>query len=291
MSTSQVIQTILSVSEQYISYSGFVTLIAGFIGNILNIIVFTYLKLFRGNQCVFYLIVGSIVDCGVLLTILIFRISIATFTYDIEVASLFWCKAKQMVSNACIMISLTSVCFVAIDQYLSTSHYFYLRQMSTLKLARRLTCINIFIWILHSIPFGIFFDTIPSVSCTIFNEGFVSYYSFVYLCVLNGILPLIIPSIFSIMAYWNVRHIVRRQVRIVRRRLDRQLTAMVLIRVAFFILVTLPYGIQLVYSLNTSSQGKHPIRVAVEELIMGITSSLFFFNYAVCCVVRFLFYL
>ncbi|CAM2711850.1 unnamed protein product [Rotaria socialis] len=43
-------------------------------------------------------------------------------------------------------------------------------------------------------------------------------------------IPIVISALFSLLAYRNVRHIIGRQTPVFRRRLDRQLTAMILLR-------------------------------------------------------------
>jgi hypothetical protein len=253
----------------------------GLIGNVFNIIIFTSLKFFRSNQCVFYIIIGSIVDCGTLFIEFTYRIEFYVYDYNLMNISLVWCKIRAMLLQICIMISLTTVCFSSVDQYLSTSHHYSLRQMSTLKLSQHLTWINICFWILHSIPFGIFYQIDPVIGCTILNEGFKLYYSFAYVFILNGVFPLITSSIFSILSYYNVRRIIRLQVPIIRRKLDRQLTAMVLARVLFLFIVSVPYGLFYIYTLNTSSGPIDSILTAIKQLILNVTSTLFSINYAV----------
>ena len=51
---------ILEFSVQYSVYTGYMIVISGLIGNVLNILVFTQLKLFRNNRSAFYLTVESI---------------------------------------------------------------------------------------------------------------------------------------------------------------------------------------------------------------------------------------
>lgn len=161
MSTSSNTQIILDVSNQFIIYSSLIILSIGLIGNIFNILIFTSLKLFRGNQCAFYIIIRSIVDCGTLLIEFTTRIQYHIYHYDLTNRSVVWCKIRPMILQICMMVSLTTVCFLSIDQYLSTNHRYTLRPMSTLKLAHRLILINICFWTLHSIPFGIFYQIKP----------------------------------------------------------------------------------------------------------------------------------
>ena len=281
VSNSSYAQIIRNISNQFVIYSSFIIIIMGLIGNMLNILIFTGLKIFRGNQSVFYIVIASFADCLTLLIEYLGRIEYRSYDYDLARLSILWCKARGMIFQTGIMISLTTVCFSSIDQYLSTNHRYDLRQSSTLKLAQRLTLINVCIWTLHSIPFGIFYEIQLSTGCTITNKSFRLYFSFVYLVILNGFLPLIVSAVFSALSYRNVRRIIRRQIPIVRRKFDQQLTAMVLARVLFLFVVSIPYGIQLLYNMNTSDRINTLVGSAIEKLIIEVTSTIFYFNYAV----------
>ena len=128
---------------------------------------------------------------------------------------------------------------------LSTSHRYSLRRLSTLKSARQLIFLNIVIWSLRGIPTLIFFEIRPSLGCSISNQFYARYYSIDYFYILLGFLSMSLMIIFSLIAFRNVRKIIRSQISCERRRLDRQLTAMVLIRVVFVIPLTLPYVIHI----------------------------------------------
>ena len=53
MSTSSIVFQLIAFAQQYTFYSTTIILIIGCIGNILNIIVFLNLRIFRKNQCAF----------------------------------------------------------------------------------------------------------------------------------------------------------------------------------------------------------------------------------------------
>jgi hypothetical protein len=112
---------------------------------------------------------------------------------------------------------------------------FCLWSHTVIIVAHRLTFIIICFASLHAIPFVIFYAVVPNLGCISLNPTFTKYVSFVQFCIFIGLLPMAISSTFAVLAYLNVRRIIRRQVPIIRRRLDRQLTAMVLIRVCLFI--------------------------------------------------------
>ncbi|CAF1171005.1 unnamed protein product [Adineta steineri] len=271
---------ILRFTQQYSLYSNSFTFSIGTIGNLLNILVFTTLKLFRNNQCVLYVVTESIANIFQLTTFALLYILPAIHQIDPATSSLFWCKFRGMVISSCTLISFSTICFSASHQYLSTSHHLYLRQLSTIKLARFLICTSIIISILHTIPYSIFLEIRSSV-CGIFNQNMLNYLSYFYYPVLSGLLPVLIASVFSFLAYNNVRRIVRRQIPIVRRRLDQQLTAMILIRTIIFIVLTVPYDIHRMYTYIAKVNQSNLLYFAIINLIGSVLATLFNLNYAI----------
>ena len=279
---SSVASTILYISQQFAIYSYSIILIIGLLGNIRNILVFTCAKAFRRNQSAFYLIALSISDCGLLLMALPFRLTELAFNYDTTQASVVWCKLRPLISFTLGFMSLSSICFASIDQYLSTNHNPRLKRLSTLKLAHRLTYSAIIIWILYDCLFLIFFDLQPSSGCAIYNIYFANYYSFFHFIALNGVIPIFISSIFSLLAYLNVRRIIQLRMPVVRRKLERQLTAMVLAKVVIFVVTTFPSILFQIYLLNVTVRPSDTIRLAIHQLISSIAYALFYANAAVC---------
>ncbi|CAF2140645.1 unnamed protein product [Rotaria magnacalcarata] len=64
-----------------------------------------------------------------------------------------------------------------------------------------------------------------------------------------------------------------------RRKLDRQLAAMIILRVLFLVATILPYAVQRSYTLSTLADDDLLER-AIMQLIGTITFSLFYLNYA-----------
>jgi hypothetical protein len=136
---------------------------------------------------------------------------------------------------------------------------------------------------IHSIIFGLFSGIQPSVGCVISNQIYLQYATFFLYPVLFGLLPIVIASFFSLLAFQNVRRIVRRQLPILRRRLDRQMTAMVLIRVVFFVCFAFPYSIFRIYAINFPISRSQPMPFAVRQLVQAIFTSFSNLNYTVQC--------
>ena len=86
-------------------------------------------------------------------------------------------------------------------------------------------------------------------------------------------MPIAISTFFSLLSFSNVRRIVRRQIPIVRRRLDRQLTAMILVRVALFVITITPFVCIRAYQLNQSVDSTNSYAVAVDQLIRSISTT------------------
>jgi hypothetical protein len=279
---SSTAETILFASEQLAIYGYFAILIAGVIGNVCNILVFTCFKLFRRNQCAFYLIVESMSNCALLLIALPFRITEVAFNYDTTRGAVVWCKLKSMISYTLAIISFSAICFAAIDQFLSTNNQAWLKQMSTLKLAHRLVYGAILIWIIYGSLFLIFFEIQPNSSCAISNVAFARYFSFFHYIILNGIIPVSVSSTFSLLAYLNVRRIVRLRMPVIRRKLDKQLTAMVLADVVFLVATILPSDILRIYTLNVTPNPNDSVQIAVVQLISAIGYALYYMNTSVC---------
>ena len=122
-------------------YVGYFTVTVGLMGNLMNIVVFTQLKLFRRNQSAFYLTVASIADSCQLIFPISADITATAFDFDPTRTSLLWCKLHVYLAKVTRIISTIIICFAAIDQYLSTNYNPNMRRLSTLNLAQYLTII------------------------------------------------------------------------------------------------------------------------------------------------------
>jgi hypothetical protein len=263
MTSSSTATEILDCAVQYSLYSGYILFALGITGNALNILVFTQLKLFRDNRCAFYLTVDSI--SSFLYQFIAFNITLFTSINGNDGTGRFlvWCKLRYILAQTFVLITYSMICCAAADQFFSTNYRFNFRQFCTMKVARYLSLTLICFSIIQ-----------PSVGCLILNQIFLRYATFFVYPLLNGLLPMVIASFFSLLAFQNVRRIVRRQLPIVRRRLDRQMTAMVLIRVVFFVCLAFPYSSYRIYAINVPVSRSQPMEFAIRQLIQGIFVSV-----------------
>ncbi|CAF3853051.1 unnamed protein product [Adineta steineri] len=151
--------------------------------------------------------------------------------------------------------------------------------MCTLRLGRYASFICICFAIIHSIALGSSYDVQATLGCVISNYVWVKYSTFFFYPILIGFLPIVIASSFSVLAYHNVRRIVRRQLPIVRRKLEKQITAMVLTRVIVFVCLVLPYNAYRTYVINFPTSQSMPIAYAIGRLIQAIFISVSNINF------------
>lgn len=281
MASPSTAQRIVTITREYTTFIGFITFGFGLIGNLLNILMFLKLKIFRHNKCIFYLITESFVDIVAVIFNITLQVLTMVYGSDLSPYVSVWCKFRAMMIQGLALFVLYTTCFAAIDQYLSTSYSPYLRQMSTLTLARCLVIASLCFSLGHSIVFGSFFDSKPPVECVATNPVVVKYYSYIFYPILGGLLPILISGLASIFAYRNVRRITRRQLPIVRRRLDHQLTTFVFIRVTFLIICLVPVVVHRIYASNAVINPGDSLRLAIERLILAFVLSMYGLIYAV----------
>jgi hypothetical protein len=114
--------------------------------------------------------------------------------------------------------------------------------------------------IIHSFIPIFWFSIILPIGCLPNNENVLYYYLYFYYPVLVGILPIFFSSLFSFIAFRNVRHVIRRQVPIV-----RQLTAMIFIRV----IVYLPYAVYRIFTIVKLASSNYDIPFLFDQLMQA----------------------
>lgn len=281
MTLSTLVQQIYAVADKYKFYAGIFNLTIGIISNILIVLVFTTVRLFRRNQTAFYFITESISDIGLLITLNASRIVTIILGYDPAQTWMIWCKIQTMMLQTFALYSLFNICCLSFDQYLSTNVRSSWRQRSTLKLAYLLTSLNLFLVMAHSPTALIFTEIQPPMGCNVYKPVARRYYLFFYYPILANMLPLAITITSSFLAYRNVRRIVRLQLPIFRRRLDRQMTAITLARVMVLMICGFPYIIISLYQLNLKITEDNYMEIAIVNILSTVFASLLHANFTV----------
>jgi hypothetical protein len=267
--SSSTISAINFATQQISIYLGIPILVAGVLGGLFNIIVFVSLRTFRQTSCAFYLTIMSFVNIGSLLTTTLSRIMISGFGIDWTQSSLFYCKFRLFFVQLCALTSLTCMCLATIDQFFATCSNLRWRQWSSSKLTYRLTAITVLFWIIHGVPYALFYGHVQSpimgqVTCIIINAGFQYYYTYGYSLMLMYFLPTVFTIFVAFMAHRNVQTIPHRTVPLVRRELDKQLTTMVLVQVVCNFFTMTPFAIITIISVNANLTNDPVIKAQIQ---------------------------
>ena len=282
MSSSMTAEQVLSITKTLVSYFSYFTLILGLVGNCLNIILFTKLKALRDKTCGFYFLTESIVDLSQILFGVVSFIIETGFGINMSTNSTVWCKIKTTTIQSLHIVFLSTVCMVALDQFLATHHSINIRRISTKQFAHNLFFSTEFLMIIHLILSLIYYELkSPVYGCIIYNTNMAIYYNFFFYPVFNCLVPMSITIGFSLRAFHNVRYLVRRQIPLERRQLDHQVTAMTFARVIAFIICTLPYFIYRVYALQTMIKIEITTQYATIKVVEVVVSFLAYLNYVV----------
>jgi hypothetical protein len=138
---------------------------------------------------------------------------------------------------------------------------------------------------IHEIPYLLFYNIVASpttnqLSCIDTNHIFEQYRIYFIILVLIGYLPIVIVALFGLMAYRNVQQIAYRTVPLVRRRLDKQLTVMVLVQVVINIFTQLPFTTAEAISLNKNLTADPFIQAKLQFAVI-VTHMLGYMPFAV----------
>lgn len=278
-------RNILVISQQLTVYVGVSISLIGLIGCSLNVVVFISLRTFRENSCAFYLLVVSLSNIGHLLSTALPRVITTAFSINTSYFSLMHCKIRLFVSIVTAQISFTCLCLAVLDQYAAINSRPRWRKFSQIVVAHRLTLIFTILWLLHGIPFIIYLGEFQSplskqILCTTIDPKFTKYRVYFAGIILNGVIPLITSSYFGVLAYRNVRDIAYRTIPIVRRSMDKQLTAMTLTHVFVNCLTTLPYFVNNILFSNIESESDRSMEKQF-HVTLSITILVFFVGIAV----------
>ncbi len=183
------------------------------------------------------------------------------------------------------------VCIVVagcIDRWAVCSNNPSIKAFSRPHNAIRVILILLVVWTIIPIHLAIFFNN-STGRCIAMPQSYAFFYA-IYSLIVIGILPLALMIVFSLLARHNLQMIRSRVVPIgqttrnlnIHKR-DRDLMKMLSGEVFVYCLTTIPYPINLIYSVSTSSIAayKSSIRLAIESLIGYIVSPLLNFMY--CC--------
>ncbi|UJR23842.1 hypothetical protein I4U23_026817 [Adineta vaga] len=259
---------------------GFIFLISGILGNILNIIIFITSGHYRHNASSYYIIARSFSD----LTVIGFGLSTRLFSYNFRLdptkISQFWCKFRVPLIYVASLTSLTFLCMQSINAYLSSSRSVIYRRMSNVRIARYLILSTLCIWILHEIPYVYYqqlINVVGTSSCISTNVSYSWYHNYFIQIGLWTIIPVTIIIVFAFLTYAHLhqRHALHD--------LTKQMIIMALAQSASVLIFQVPAGAAQTYFFVTANVNKSAYQYEIEQVIQLVFSSYGYGTYVVSC--------
>jgi hypothetical protein len=197
-----------------------------------------------------------------------------------------FCKIRSYILQSNTMICRWGLAAASFDRYALTSTNASLRNVATVRIARRVIAVIIIVWLLLPIQVLVFFN-LRQGRCGILYDVGISLYFSIYTLIAGSILPVSIMIICAILIRRNL--MLRRQ----RRRefanndqsnnehshhkRDQQVFAMLLLQTVVYIVIQSPLMLLFIYSASTIYvSNKSPDRMAIERFLNFATELIFF---------------
>ncbi|UJR08029.1 hypothetical protein I4U23_012306 [Adineta vaga] len=268
--------TAQQITIRYIESSVFVL---GVIGSLLNLILFSRRQL-RMNSCCSYFFTSSLAAL-VLLSMGIIPLIYAQFYSPNPYFSINgFCKIRAYVNQVSAMSCRWLLTMASIDRCAACTTNVNIRRLCSVKIARRIAIVLVIIWMILPIHTLIFFNILPpsNIACRITNNDMAMYHA-IYTIVMGGTLPVLIMLICTVFIWRNLkkknqRRAVINVVQVTRRtdKRDQQIVVILLAQVTIFVVSTIPFMANNLYSAVTRSvPNKSADRIAIESFLQVIT--------------------
>ncbi|CAF1382815.1 unnamed protein product [Didymodactylos carnosus] len=265
----------LNSLQTQLTWCEIIHLVLGNTGNILNCVVFLQ-KPLRKNSCSKYFLASSVVN------IFILNFGILTNLYSINYRnplsySFIYCKLRTYILHSLLMLSRTYIVLACIDRFALCSPHAKRRQFSRPHVADLLIPLTAIIWFIIPIHIPIFI-IFEQQKCVMLGLYYI-FFS-IYALIFAGTAPPILMITFSLLAYQNIRRIRNRiqpdvgvsRVRIKNR--DHQLMSMLFVEVVVYILSTVLYPLNTIYSaLTLYDSRKNAERLSIENFLTFLTGA------------------
>jgi hypothetical protein len=207
-----------------------------------------------------------------------------------------FCKIRSYILQSSTMMCRWGLAAASFDRYALTSTNARLRNVATVRIARRVIAVIIIVWLLLPIQILVFFNLRQGRCGILYDVGESLYFS-IYTIIAGSILPVSIMIVCAILIRRNL--VLRRQRRREltnndpsnnersHHRRDQQVFAMLLLQALIYIMTQTPWMLFYFYSASTIYvSNKSPNRMAIEgflnfaiELVIYLLPVLSFYLY------------
>ncbi|CAF1330680.1 unnamed protein product [Rotaria sp. Silwood1] len=254
-------------------YSPIVLFSIGIPAALLNAIIFMGIKTLRQSPTSYYVVGQSLADMSALLVVFLQAVPSTSM-----LASSIACKLGLFFLQTTACLAMSFLCLAAFDRWASTSQSVRIRQLSSIRIARRLLPLPFLIWPLVNIPFFIYTDLIPpTYNCWFTSSLFEQIANYFLDPMLAVVFPLSILIAFGLLTCRNIRlvtHIRQQPNQTHMPMWEQQMTRMMLSQTLVSAICTLPRAIFIMDNIQfpkfenqswPALVGK-PVDEAVEEI-------------------------
>ena len=268
-------QQILFAASMLTTYGGLIIFSAGIIGNTVNILAFSCLKVYRSLSTSAFLTTASL-SGQVWLGFTLFRSAVTNLLgYNPASRNTLFCRATLFIPRVTVQISLTCLCLSAIDRYLMTSRSARRRAWITLTRARLAIVASVVVWCAYGVPNAVYAVNYPFINLCIPTSDFGNTVTYLNL-VFAVLLPIVILCLFGFLTWKNLSSARLSSMNV-------QVTKMILLDVVVVTISNLPLAIFLIYAaVQTSGRWFTPVEsllLYVAQIISSIQSCGSFYFY------------
>ncbi|CAF4161612.1 unnamed protein product [Adineta steineri] len=265
-----------------------IIIVAGTLGSILNIIVFSISKKLRSSPCSLYFIFASIGYIIYLNIVALLRYVQISFNIDPSVQWSWFCKLRYYAIGFLLMLPRSYMLLAAIDRYLmskSGQHRF-----SSYRIALKMILLTFFFWMIMCVHLIIYFDIQISSNGTnhicMNSPGSYSTFLSFYSLLINGLSMPLLMTIFGLLTLRNTqqhRNQIHNTMTLILRRRKKQewlILRMLLIQIIVNVILALPVTIYLFYAGLTQYYKKSMFRIFMENYVYNMFTLLQYINAA-----------
>mgnify|MGYP001025085670 FL=1 len=243
--------------------------ICGIVGNLINILGFTYLPQFNKLPSSIFLLFSFLASETALLVILLPQLVFRLSGTDPLVNNLILCKLRWFIGPLSATVALHCICLASINQYLITSRIIRRHQWITRRRAIFISSFVVLFWIGPLSPSIVYhahtYINLANVTiCTAINPTFTLYYTYISI-IIYSLIPILVLFLFSFLTWYNIRKQLIRHFEI-----EQTLTRMLSAQIIMVLLTTLPNFCSQLYFFYTRTTMKSSLRLALENLMATI---------------------
>ena len=273
--------SLIKITAGLYQYIGIPLYVAGNIGNMLTLLMFSQ-KTWRKNVCVFYFLICLLLDSIYLNSSVLGSIFIYGFSIDLTSSRVILCKISKYVTFVLPTMSATILLLASIDRLLISSQNVETRLYSSRRLAYLMISTSTSVWLIYFIHILIKFEIRqfgPFISVCLFNTIDLYPTFLTYSILVINVMLFVLMILLSILSFQNVRRIrsiPRRQRQTIRtmRKKDFQLLRCLFAKDIIYIVFNSVYFSYIIYKAIPKSQTQTTLEQNRDAFIFNVASLL-----------------